>query len=118
MAQAKTTSRQGGSRQAASSRGKKVAGAAGRAKLPLVAGTAAIAGATGGAVLGAKRARRRRKLDSRKLAHAAKEVGSFGTQLGQLASELQHAREGANGNTHRSPIEVVLEGLTARRERA
>jgi hypothetical protein len=114
VAQAKSSRRQseGGSARS------RAAEAATKAKLPLIAGTAALAGAAGGAVLGARQARRHSKLDSRTLAHAAKEVGGFGTQLGQLTAELRQAREGANGSTHRSPIEVVLEGLTARRERA
>jgi hypothetical protein len=93
---------------------------AGRAKVPLLAGTAALAGAAGGMAIEARRSRRRPhiKLDSRDLAKAAKGAGAFGLQLGQLASELQQARESSNGDTHRSPIEVVLEGLTARRSRA
>jgi hypothetical protein len=62
--------------------------------------------------------RPRVKVSSRDLASAAKEVGGFGTQMGRLASELQHAREAAEDNKHRSPVEVVLEGLTARRSRA
>jgi hypothetical protein len=113
MAQAKSTQGPSGGGST-----KSLADSASRAKLPLVAGTAALAGAAGGAALGARQARRHSKLDSRTLAKAAKEVGGFGTQLGQLASELRQAREGANGGTHRSPIEVVLEGLTARRGRA
>ena len=56
------------------------------------------------------------KITSRDVARAAKEIGSFGSQLGHLATELEAAREnGANGSRHRSPIEVVLEGLTSRR---
>jgi hypothetical protein len=97
-----------------------------KAKMPLVAGGAALAGAAGGLALGARQARRHKvmgmmprrpqvKVRSRDVAKAAKEVGSFGAQVGHLASELQHARE-ANGNKrHRSPVEVVLQGLTARR---
>jgi hypothetical protein len=55
------------------------------------------------------------KVKSSDLKHAAKEVGNFGTQVGRLANELQSARE-ENGK-QRSPIEVVLDGLTARRSR-
>jgi hypothetical protein len=59
------------------------------------------------------------KVDSHDLAKAAKEVGSFGRQVGHLASELQRARETANGShKHRSPVEVVLDGLTHRRSRS
>lgn len=100
-----------------------------RAKVPLLAGGAAIAGAAGGLALGAHQARRGKglgkaiarrpqvKVRSKDLASAAKDVGSFGAQLGHLANELQQARESGNGK-HRSPLEVVLEGLTARRSRA
>lgn len=103
--------------------------AVGKAKVPLLAGGAAIAGAAGGLALGARQARRGKglgkaiarrpqmKVRSKDLASAAKDVGSFGAQLGHLANELQQARESGNGK-HRSPVEVVLEGLTARRNRA
>lgn len=104
--------------------------AAGKAKLPLVAGGAALAGAVGGMAVGAHQARRHKvlagamarrpmvKVSSRDLAGAAKQVGTFGAQMGRLASELQQAREGGHNNEHRSPLEVVLEGLTARRSRS
>ncbi len=108
--------------------GHAVSGAASKAKVPLVAGGAALAGAAGGLMVGAQARRhgglrpsRRRplvKMRSRDLAKAAREVGSFGAQVGHLASELQHVREEANGAKRRSPVEVVLEGLTARRSRA
>jgi uncharacterized protein YjbJ (UPF0337 family) len=103
--------------------------AVGKAKVPLLAGGAALAGAAGGLALGSRQARRgkgigkviprrpRVKIRSRDVATAAKEVGTFGAQLGQLANELQRTRESSNGK-HRSPLEVVLEGLTARRSRA
>jgi hypothetical protein len=55
------------------------------------------------------------KIDSHDLAKAAKEVGQFGVDVGQLASELRRNREQANGT--RSPIEVVLQGLTSRGRR-
>jgi hypothetical protein len=109
--------------------GNTVGKVAGKAKLPLVAGGAAVAGAVGGLAVGAHQARRHKvlagamarrpmvKVDSHDLASAAKQVGTFGAQMGRLASELQQARE-ANGNKHRSPLEVVLEGLTARRSRS
>jgi hypothetical protein len=103
--------------------------AASKAKVPLMAGGAALAGAAGGLALGMHQGRRRGgiaaprrpqvKVNSHDLARAAKEVGTFGAQMGHLASELQRNREAANGGSkHRSPLEVVLEGLTARRSRA
>ncbi|HET6570603.1 MAG TPA: hypothetical protein VFG58_03845 [Solirubrobacterales bacterium] len=101
----------------------------GKAKVPLLAGGAAIAGAAGGVALGARQARRgtgiakalpRRpqvKVKSADVAKAAREVGNFGVQLGELAGELKRARESSNGGRHRSPIEVVLQGLTSRGDR-
>jgi hypothetical protein len=99
-----------------------------KARLPLLAGGAAIAGTVGGVVLGASRsggkvlgiklpAPKRVKVRSKDLATAAKEVGRFGENVGDLTTELKRMREGiANGNgNHSSPIEVVLRGLTNRR---
>jgi hypothetical protein len=108
----------------------KATSAVGKAKVPLLAGGAALAGAAGGLALGARGGRRgkgiakaiprrpqmKMKVRSKDLASAAKDVGTFGAQLGHLANELQQARESGNGK-HRSPLEVVLEGLTARRSR-
>lgn len=104
--------------------GRAVGGAAKKAKVPLVAGGAALAGAAGGLALGMRNTRRhsripmpRRpqlKVNSRDIAKAAKEVGNFSAQMGKLADELQENRE-SNGHKHRSPVEVVLDGLTSRR---
>ena len=100
-----------------------------RAKTPLIAGGAALAGAAGGLALGSRHARTgkimgigtshnsRLQVRSRDLAEAARNVGRFGAQIGELASELRMAREQAGGDKRRSPIEVVLEGLTARSSR-
>jgi len=99
--------------------GHAVGEAVGKAKMPLVAGGAALAGAAGGLALGARQARHARKrvkVRSQDVTRVAKEVGGFGAQVGRLASELQHAREASkNGSAHRSPVEVVLDGLTSRR---
>jgi hypothetical protein len=98
--------------------GRSVGRAAGKAKLPLVAGGAALVGAAGGLAMAGRRMRRRPqiKVSSRDVANVAKEVGSFSAQMGRLASELQNAREAGDGKG-RSPVEVVLEGLTSRRSR-
>jgi hypothetical protein len=114
--------------QASSKAGRTVGKAAGKAKVPLIAGGAALAGAAGGLALASRQDRHRRlaasmrkpriKLTSHDVSKAAKEVGNFGAQVGELAAELQRNREAANGGgngKHRSPIEVVLEGLTSRR---
>jgi hypothetical protein len=79
-----------------------VGNAADKAKVPLVAGGAALAGMAGGVVLGTRRAHRHSRMD----------------RAIKLAHELQQVRRPANGNRSRSPLEVVLEGLTARRSRA
>lgn len=76
--------------------------AADKAKLPLVAGGAALAGVAGGVVLGNRQAHRRSRMD----------------KAIKLAHELQQVRQPSNGGTKRSPVEVVLDGLTARRPRA
>lgn len=102
--------------------GHSVGKAARKAKTPLIAGGAAVAGAAGGLALGSRQARKGKalprpkvKIRSQDLARAARDVGQFGMDIGQLAAELRKNRDAANGDTHRSPIEVVLEGLTHRR---
>jgi hypothetical protein len=102
--------------------GGKVASVAGKAKVPLLAGGAALAGAAGGLALGARQAHHKSrigKVSSKDLTNAAKKVGEVGAQVGEVALEVRRAREATNGNgkVHRSPIEVVLQGLTQRRPR-
>lgn len=79
-----------------------VGNAADKAKIPLVAGGAALAGVAGGVALGTRHAHKHSRMD----------------KAIKLAHELQQVRQPANGSKHRSPLEVVLEGLTARRSRA
>ena len=108
----------------AKSAGQAVGKAAGTAKLPLVAGGAALAGAAGGLALASRRAHKggigsalrkpKIKIKSGDVARVAKEVGSFSTQVGALATELQRNREEAGNGKRRSPIEVALQGLTSR----
>lgn len=100
-----------------------------KATIPLVAGGAALAGTVGGVLIGASRSggkvlgvplphpkRVQFKVDSGDLAKAAKQVGRFGENVGELTAELKRARQGLAGdNKHSSPIEVLLRGLTARR---
>jgi len=54
---------------------------------------------------------------SKNLAEAVKSVGSFGEGMGSLAAEIRRVREGVAmaEERKRSPIEVVLQGLTKRR---
>lgn len=100
--------------------GGKVAGVASKAKVPLLAGSAALAGAAGGLALGARQGHHKNgigKVSSKDLTKAAKKVGEVGAQVGEVALEVRRAREATNGHAkaHRSPIEVVLQGLTSRR---
>jgi hypothetical protein len=100
--------------------GRAVGRAAGRAKVPLVAGGAALAGAAGGIALASRHGRHHRfgGLSSEDLAKAARKAGDLGAQVGEIAYEVKRAREATNGNGHhRSPIEVVLQGLTSRSRR-
>jgi hypothetical protein len=98
----------------------KVGHVAGKAKVPLMAGGAALAGAVGGLALGARNTHRHNGIagvSSKDLTKAAKKAGGAGLRVGELALEGRRAREARNGNgkVHRSPIEVVLEGLTSRK---
>jgi hypothetical protein len=113
--------------------GKTVGKAASKAKVPLVAGGAAIAGAAGGMALAASKKGRKGglgkalasgskaiprkpkiKVSSKDVAKAAKGIGDFSAQVSEIAAGVDSAASGRNGK-HRSPVEVVLQGLTARR---
>jgi hypothetical protein len=115
-------------RDAVGSAGKEAGHAVSKAKIPLLASGAAVAGTVGGLVLGASRSgdkvlgvklprSKRVKLSSRDLSKAAKEVGRFGENVGELTTELRRARQGlADGDGKQgSPIEVLLSSLTSRR---
>jgi len=115
-------------RDAVTSAGKGAGQAASKAKIPLLAGGAAVAGTVGGIVLGASHSgdkmlgvklpkSKRVKIRSRDLSKAAKQVGRFGENVGDLTSELKRARESLidGEGKQNSPIEVLLKGLTARR---
>ncbi len=94
-----------------------------RLKTPAIAGGAAVAGLAGGLAL-AKRSSSKKLLGvrmpiaqatSKNLADAAKQIGGFGERVGELAHEVRLVREGVAHSHRRSPVEVVLEGLTSRR---
>jgi hypothetical protein len=88
-----------------------------KAKVPLMAGGAALAGAAGGIALGARQAHRKNglpRISSKDLAKAARKAGDVGAQVGEIALEVRRARESNGNGRHRSPIEVVLQGLTSR----
>jgi hypothetical protein len=114
-----STAKQTGS--TVSDAGRSVGRAATKAKTPLLAGGAAVAGAAGGLALGVRAGRKSKtmrrpkvKIRSQDLARAARDVGQFGMDVGQLTTELRRNREAASGAKRRSPIEVVLDGLTHR----
>jgi hypothetical protein len=96
-----------------------------KAKTPAIAGSAAVAGLIGGIalsrrapgkkILGVRLGTGTARAASESLADAAKDIGAFGERVGELANEIRVVREGVADRHSRSPIEVVLEGLTARR---
>jgi hypothetical protein len=91
--------------------------------MPALAAGAGLVGLAGGVILGARNSSGRvlgMPLPSRSgtrvsknLAEATKNVGSLGEGMSSLAAEL-HKVQGGNGEGGRSPIEVVLQGLTRR----
>jgi hypothetical protein len=119
-------------RNAVGGAGQTVGKAASKAKGPLVAGGAVIAGAGGAMALAAASKGKSKKgmkslkaampkkpkvkIKSDDLAKAAKQVGKVSAQVGEIAGGIERAQGSSNGDgKHRSPIEVVLQGLTARR---
>jgi hypothetical protein len=99
-----------------------------KAKTPALAASAGLAGLAGGLAIAHRTTRKRifgvpmpnggaAHAVSKNLAEAAKNVGSFGEGMGSLAAEVRRVREGfaMAGEPKRSPIEVVLQGLTRRR---
>ena len=98
----------------------------GRATLPLVAGGAALAGVAGGVALGAAKSGskvlgvrlphpKRVQIRSKDLSRAAKSVGNFGDQVGDLTSELRTLRRQVGDSKGSSPLDLLLRGLTERR---
>ena len=107
--------------------GRNVGSAASKAKTPLLASGAALAGAAGGLAIGAMRSRRPHrvlvpkgmqrkhvKISSQDIAKAARGIGTVSQHVADLTSEMDGGRRPKNGK-RKSPVEVVLEGLTARR---
>jgi hypothetical protein len=122
----------------AQSAGQAIGSVAGKAKVPAAAGGAALAGLVGGMAIAARAGGRRRllgvpvpgtrrplvkikaprrKAGSKDLVRAAGHMGTAGRQMAELASEVRLARQQLDSGRRRSPVEVVLEGLTARRGR-
>jgi hypothetical protein len=116
--------------QAVEKTGKKVGHdvgkAASKAKTPLLASGAALAGAAGGLAIGAMRSRhshralapkarqlKRVKISSQDIAKAARGIGTVSQHVADLTSEMNGEQRPKNGK-RKSPVEVVLEGLTRR----
>jgi hypothetical protein len=112
---------------AASDAGHAVGSAASAAKAPAVAGGAALAGLVGGMAI-ARGGRRRVlglpvpgtrrplvKINGR--GSGTKQLMKTGRQMAELAVEVRQARQQLATERKRSPIEVVLDGLTSRRGR-
>jgi len=115
--------------EGAQSAGQAVGTVASTAKVPAVAGGAALAGLAGGMAIAARRGRRRvlgvpvpgaraplLKVKAGRNA-STKQILKAGGQMAELANEVRLARRQLDGGRKRSPIEVVLDGLTARRGR-
>jgi hypothetical protein len=107
--------------------GRNVGKAASKAKAPLLASGAALAGAAGGLAIGTMRSHRshrglvsralqpkRVKISSQDIAKAARGIGTVSQHVADLTSEINGKQRAKNGK-RKSPVEVVLEGLTARR---
>lgn len=115
-------------RNAVSSAGKGAGHAVGKAKIPLLAGGAALAGTVGGVIIGSTHSGgkvlgislpkpKRVKIRSKDLAKAARGVGRFGENVGEMTAEFRRVREGLAGGDAKqnSPLEILLKGLTTRR---
>jgi hypothetical protein len=118
--------------EGAQNAGQAIGTAASKAKVPAAAGGAALAGLVGGVAIATRGGRRkvlgvpipgtRRPLVKMKIKSPRRKAGTkdlvkAGGQMADLANEVRLARQQLDSNRRRSPIEVVLEGLTARRGR-
>lgn len=111
----------------AQSAGRAVGSVASAAKVPAVAGGAALAGLVGGMAISRRGPRRMLgvpipgtarplvKINGR--GSGTKQLLKTGQQMADLAIEVRQARRQLATERKRSPIEVVLDGLTARRSR-
>jgi hypothetical protein len=95
-------------------------------KGPALAGGAALAGLAGGMAVQSKRGSGGKFLGMRRgngvgkagknLLETGQSVGRFTENLGEFAAEMRKTREAVESRAkHRSPIEVLLQALTARR---
>jgi len=106
-----------------------VGDAASKAKTPLLAGGAALAGAAGGLAIGAMRSRhstvrkampkplqaKRIHVSSKDVAKMARRIGTVSRHVADLTGEMDGSDAERSNGKRKSPVEVVLDGLTARR---
>jgi hypothetical protein len=126
----KTAASANGSGAAAKAKeaGESVATAARTAKGPAIAAGATVAGLAGGLALGARMGSQRRKVlglpvgRKRPMVRAAEALGEVALKLGSAAGQatatrddLRQIREQLDRANRRSPVEVLLDGLTHRR---
>jgi hypothetical protein len=111
--------------KAAKSTGDAVGSTAKKLRTPALAAGAGLAGLAGGIAL--TRSRQRKVLGvplpgrgaTKNLAGAAKNIGALAEHAGHVAEQVRVAGEALGGNeARRSPIEVVLQGLTRRSQAA
>ena len=85
-------------------------------RTPLIAAGTGLAGIAAGAALGRSRSKGR---GTKKLGEVAKSIGMAAERAGKVAQQVRVASEaisdGDGSRRPKSPIEVVLEGLTSRR---
>jgi hypothetical protein len=79
-----------------------------------LAAGAAAAGLAGGLVLGA-RARPRRRVSARTIARGARRAAAAAAKASSTADDIRAIRQQLEHANRRSPIEIVLDGLTHRR---
>jgi hypothetical protein len=88
---------------------------ANEAKVPAIAVGTAVAGMVGGVLIG-RGGKPRLPWERRDgLGELARQLSRAGKGAGDLAMEVRRLREQATEAQRQSPIEVVLNGLTARR---
>jgi hypothetical protein len=84
-----------------------------RARTPLVAAGAAAAGLAGGLAIGSRLGRRRSRTHA--LADGLRRVAATANKASGTADDVRQLREQLESLNRRSPVEVLLDGLTHRR---
>jgi hypothetical protein len=105
-----------------------VAAAARRAKGPALTAGATVAGLAGGLALGARLGSKRRKVlglpigsrnglvrTAEALGQAAQRLSEATNQVSATSNDVRQIREELDKANRRSPLEIVLDGLTHRR---